>query len=121
MYSTDPTQNPSEQMTADAVGFYRMRISSTGSDNVMPANSAFLLIKNIPTALWNGGSGARQGMIYLDLEELEANNATKIDDEINADCSTDSGVYYSISGARINGKPTKKGFYIHNGKKVSVK
>ena len=26
--------------------------------------------------------------------------------------------YYSIDGQRLQGKPTKKGIYIHNGKKV---
>ena len=31
------------------------------------------------------------------------------------------GAYYSLDGHRINGKPTTKGIYIHNGKKIVIK
>ena len=31
------------------------------------------------------------------------------------------GAYYSLDGRRLNGKPTTKGIYIHNGKKVVIK
>ena len=29
-----------------------------------------------------------------------------------------SGYWYSIDGRKLSGKPTKKGLYIHNGKKI---
>jgi hypothetical protein len=35
--------------------------------------------------------------------------------------TNEEGVWYSLSGLQLNGKPTKKGLYIHNGKKVVVK
>lgn len=30
------------------------------------------------------------------------------------------GSYNTLSGQRINGTPTKSGFYIHGGKKVTI-
>ena len=35
--------------------------------------------------------------------------------------STNSGVWYSLDGRKLNGKPTTKGLYINNGKKVVIK
>ena len=29
--------------------------------------------------------------------------------------------WYTLDGRKLNGKPTKKGLYIHNGKKVVIK
>lgn len=116
------TNTPNDEASTEA--FYRMKLDATTSNNVIGANKAYLLIPtaNLPTALWNGGGSSSRGLIYIDLEDMERNHeATSIDNEAIIDRSTDSGVYYSISGARINGKPTRKGFYIHNGKKVSVK
>ena len=34
---------------------------------------------------------------------------------------SDSDTWYSLDGRRLSGKPTKKGLYIHNGKKVTIK
>ena len=112
--------------------FYRLRL--VDGNNTLEGNKAYLLIPTayLPKALWGTGEKegngqgipgqSREGVIYIDLQDFEENDATAIDNE-NAiiDCSADNGVYYSISGARINGKPTAKGFYIHNGKKVSIK
>jgi len=33
----------------------------------------------------------------------------------------EAGVWYSINGYRLNGKPSKKGIYIHQGKKIVIK
>ena len=32
-----------------------------------------------------------------------------------------NGAWYSLDGRKLNGKPTAKGLYIHNGKKVAIK
>ncbi len=41
---------------------------------------------------------------------------------VSAD-STDvkDGVWYSLDGVRLSGKPTQRGLYINNGKKVVIK
>jgi alpha-amylase len=31
------------------------------------------------------------------------------------------GCWYNLQGTRINGKPTEKGVYLHNGRKVIVR
>lgn len=117
------------QHTANTVGFYRLKVTGSGAtEDILGGNKAYLLVPkaNLPLALWNGGDGegvagrAREGIIYIDLEDLEKNDATVIDNAI-IESSKEDNVYYSISGARIYGKPTTKGFYIHSGKKVSVK
>ena len=33
----------------------------------------------------------------------------------------DKDAWYSLNGTRLNGKPTRKGFYVNNGKKVFIK
>ena len=128
---SDVSNSFSEQKTAEVESFYRMILdkneSTAAANNTLAANKALLLIPrdNLPTALWNktsgSGSGARRGVIYIDLEEFEENEATNVDEEAIIDCQLDSNVYYSISGARINGRPTAKGVYIHNGQKVNIK
>ena len=100
-------------------------------ENTLDGNKAYLLIPsaNLPWALWNGGNGegtagkARSGMIYIDLEDLEENLATGIEDYINENSAdrAEKPVYYSLSGSRIDGKPKAKGLYVSNGKKICVK
>ena len=38
-----------------------------------------------------------------------------------SETTADNGVYYTILGERMTVKPTKKGLYIQNGKKVVLK
>ena len=60
-------------------------------------------------------------MFYLDLEGYvdggELNGIATVD-LTDAD---DNSVYYTLTGIRLNGKPTVKGVYVCNGKKVYVK
>lgn len=121
-HKEDGSNTQNTEATTEA--FYRMKLDATAANNVIGENKAYLLVPtaNLPTALWNEGSSSSRGIIYIDLEDVENSiEATKIDNQAIIDHSTDNNVYYSISGARINGKPTIKGFYIHNGKKVSIK
>ena len=39
----------------------------------------------------------------------------------NSQLTIDNDVWYTLKGVRLNGKPTKAGIYIVNGKKVVVK
>ena len=99
------------------------------TDDTVGPNKALLLIPtaNLPLALWNGGNGegtsgaVRKGMIYLDLEEVETTGieGPQVGQRV---ISTDSQQgYYTLSGIKLSGKPTQKGIYVHNGKKVSIK
>lgn len=70
---------------------------------------------------------------YIDTEMVEAMNGSKvadfnlfIDESIDGidhlnHSDTDSAVWYTLEGQRLQSKPTKKGLYIHNGKKEIIK
>ena len=130
----------SEQKTSTVEAFYRMIIdknqATAAVHNTIGANKAYLLIPTakLPKALWNGGTGEgkpgfAKNVIFIDLEDVENADAdsngetTAIDSAIvdGASNSMEQKVYFSIDGIRIEGKPTKKGVYICNGKKVYVK
>ena len=125
----------SEEQTSEVEAFYRMILdtneSTAAQHNTIGANKAYLLIPSdkLPVALWNGGTGLAKDIIYMDLEDVENADAddnggtTAIDNAIveEAESDMEQKVYYTIDGFRINGKPTKKGVYICNGKKVYIK
>ena len=73
----------------------------------MPANKAFLAL--------GSGSSAPLRMVIDDDEETTgvASMADGIDDM--------SDEWYTLDGRKLNGKPTTKGLYIVNGKKVMIK
>ena len=73
----------------------------------MPANKAFLAL--------GSGSSAPLRMVIDDDEETTgvASMADGIDDM--------SDVWYTLDGRKLNSKPTTKGLYIVNGKKVMIK
>ena len=78
---------------------------------VMPKNRIYLI--------WNVNSdttGDAKGLsVIIDDEE-----ATGIDN-FSTETSEDGGYWYNLQGVRLNGKPTQRGVYIHNGQRVSVK
>ena len=108
----------------NTAAFYHLKtVGRSEEQRTLGGNKAYLLIKDVPTALWNlgSGSGAREGMIYIDLKEWEAGGDATLVDEAVVDRSQQEGVYYTLSGVRVNGRPTAKGIYISNGKKITVK
>ena len=87
--------------TKNGFGFHKY----TGA--YMPANKAFLAL--------GSGSSAPLRMVIDDEEETTgvASMADGIDDM--------SDEWYTLDGRKLNGKPTTKGLYIVNGKKVMIK
>lgn len=79
------------------------------------------------------GSYLLPNRAYIDTEMVEAMNGSKvadfnlfIDESIDGidhlnHSDTDSSVWYTLEGQRLQSKPTKKGLYIHNGKKEIIK
>ena len=48
-------------------------------------------------------------------------DATRLNDNVKLINDNEADAWYTIDGVRLNGKPTTKGLYIHNGRKVVVK
>ncbi len=90
---------------SNGVGFYTI-----ADDYTMGANKAYL---QLPAAVLGGSAGAnRVGVEFEDsLDGIE-----NIDMSIASDA-----VWYSIDGRQLNGKPSQKGIYVVNGRKVVIK
>ena len=120
-----------EQKTAivetDAAGFYRLHIwENDASKNVMPAHNAFLLVPtdNLPTAVWSLPSAARRrntiAIRTLWGEEITAIEDVTLDTREDQPLDKAGGAWYTLSGMRLQSRPTVSGVYIHDGKKVVV-
>ena len=94
----------------------------------MPAHNAFLLVPtdDLSIAVWNlSSAGARRNTIGI--RTLWGGDATAIEDvEIDGcegqpsmieDCE---GAWYTLSGMRLQSRPTVNGMYLHDGKKVVI-
>ena len=90
---------------ANGVGFYTL-----ASDYTVGANKAYL---QLPAELLGSNVGAN----FLGIEYEEG-----VDGIENIDMSAaDNAVWYSLDGRQLNGKPTQKGIYVVNGRKVVIK
>jgi len=85
------------------------------TDNTIGANKAYLQLTATEDAAI-GGDGARGlGMIFDD------GTSTAINLISNGAQNNENGMWYTLQGLRLDKKPTTKGVYIHNGKKVVIK
>ena len=75
------------------------RLQSTGT---VAANEAYLSLPTADTDKINVSLGGAAG-----IKDIAADNE-------------DHGAWYTLDGVKVNEKPTAKGLYIHNGKKVIV-
>lgn len=66
-----------------------------------------------------GASAEALGIIFED-EFGEVTGIIEVETDNSANANSNAEGYYNLSGVRIN-KPTQKGVYIHNGKKIVVK
>jgi hypothetical protein len=65
-----------------------------------------------------GGGGAKVRSFNVDFGDGEVNSIIAV----SADSvGPKDSAWYTISGVRLNGKPTQKGLYIHQGKKIMVR
>lgn len=109
-----------EYKTSEVEAFYRMMIAGDSTKDKIADNKAYLLVPSefLETAVWNGGTGGYINMFYLDLAEGDELNGIATVELTDTD---DNSIYYTLTGIRLNGKPTAKGIYVCNGKKVYVK
>ncbi|MBO4827319.1 MAG: hypothetical protein J5506_08825 [Prevotella sp.] len=89
-------------------GYFRV-FDFTDDDNVITTSQVDMAIgKNWDVIAWNGSDEIHYSGIP---DGIEVNNREQIT----------NNRYYSLDGHRLDGVPTQKGVYIHNGKKVVVK
>lgn len=111
----------------DAAGFYRLHIWGDDRD-IMPAHNAFMLVPtdNLPNALWQQyPSGARQNTIGIRCDwangVTDINEVKDINREGYASVNIDEEPWFTMSGMKLSGRPTKAGIYIHHHRKVVIK
>ncbi|MDD6852860.1 MAG: hypothetical protein PUD58_00930 [Prevotella sp.] len=92
----------SEQQTSDDFLFYRVEQSGT-----LAANKAFLELPR---------SSASKQFVVMSFDDIP----TGIDTPQIAVEPSD-GAYYTLQGVKVNGRPTRPGIYINNGKKVIIR
>lgn len=90
------------------LGFYRV---AANDDSSLDANKAYL---HIP--------GSSPAKFYVIEGLFDTNTTTAISNISTADHSAgEEGSYYTLTGIRLNGRPTHAGIYVLNGKKVIIK
>ena len=104
------------QTYLDEIGFYRIADRTTSAGNL-----AYLPVDCSETQGTTGGGGAKMSIIFASIDEPVETVETAIEVPFEEIVGGSDAVYYNLNGQKLNGKPTKSGLYIMNGKKILVK
>lgn len=113
--------------TFEGVGFYRLKLTGNDKDDTLRPNTSYLLLptSNLQTALWNTSTGNGASHAVMFAEDLDGIYDTDAIESVTVEGDNfimdENAVFYTLSGVKLNGKPSAKGLYICNGKKVLVK
>ena len=78
--------------------------------------------KDFTSGYWNGALfWPRSGYPLSAIKELKSFLGGYSGIETIRSTSQQDGIWYTLDGRRLNGKPAARGLYIHNGKKIIVK
>lgn len=87
------------------------------SNGVVPMNKAYLDLTNHP---YGGSSAAKElSLVFEDESETTGIEDSPIVD-VDAQQNADRAPYYTLNGTKVD-RPTTKGIYIHNGKKIVIR
>lgn len=100
------------EKTTREVGFWQY--SGTKS----AAHRCYLDASVLNGAVISTTSGSSKGAIFC-FDDEDFGETTGIDAGLNGNEQNDT--WHTLSGIRLNGKPTKSGIYIHNGRKEVIK
>lgn len=100
------------EKTTREVGFWQY--SGTKS----AAHRCYLDASVLNGAVISTTSGSSKGAIFC-FDDEDFGETTGIDTGLNGNEQNDT--WHTLSGIRLNGKPTKSGIYIHNGRKEVIK
>ena len=104
-----PSEGKQRYFIMDGNGVFYYSLAGT-----LPKYKAYLDL-GTPIAINDGGSSAKGFSIVFEDEESTGINA------IAETTGAQAEAWYTIGGQRLQGKPSTKGLYIVNGKKVIVK
>ena len=85
------------------------------------SNDVFHWTNEGPTASGSGlnnSNGSRVALNFFDDEEEQTTGIKQVDTTMQR---VDSNVFYTLEGVKLNSRPTQRGIYIHNGRKVVIK
>ena len=74
-----------------------------------------------PNPSEGGGNQVRAFKLYFDDNSEVTTGIKTIDDSSISDLQFDSAAWYSLDGRKLNGKPTQRGIYVNNGRKIIIK
>lgn len=87
------------------------------SNGIVPMNKAYLDLANHP---YGGSSAAKElSLVFEDESETTGIEDSPIVD-VDAQQNADRSPYYTLNGTKVD-RPTGKGIYIHNGKKIVIR
>lgn len=87
------------------------------SNGVVPMNKCYLDLTNHP---YGGSSAAKElSLVFEDESETTGIEDSPIVD-VDAQQNADRAPYYTLNGTKVD-RPTTKGIYIHNGKKIVIR
>lgn len=87
------------------------------SDGIVPMNKAYLDLTDHP---YVGSSAAKElSLVFEDESETTGIEDSPIVD-VDAQQNVDRSPYYTLNGTKVD-RPTAKGIYIHNGKKIVIR
>lgn len=87
------------------------------SNGIVPMNKAYLDLTNHP---YGGSSAAKElSLVFEDESETTGIEDSPIVD-VDAQQNVDRSPYYTLNGTKVD-RPTAKGIYIHNGKKIVIR
>lgn len=87
------------------------------SGGTLGANKAYL---KVPTSYLNGVSGAKLMMSFDNETEGETTGIHSVEN-VKLTVDNEDSAWYTLDGRKLIGKPTLKGFYIHDGTKVAIR
>lgn len=85
------------------------------------SNDVFHWTNEGPTASGSGLNNSSTSRVALNFFDDEEEQTTGIKQVNNALQRMDSNVFYTLEGVKLNSRPTQRGIYIHNGRKVVIK
>ena len=94
--------------TESRIGFW------PSSRTVIPAHRVFIPIGELENA---GVNSSSPGLLFSFINDIDENTTTDIRTAV---INRNEG-WYTINGVRLNGRPTEKGIYIHNGRKEVIR